>query len=153
MNGGEGAKFDALVEDFGLAAGMTFERDADGLWRIPAHGGEVTAYLAYREASGQVVVFAPVEKLRPRRHAAERARALLEANAFWDGTNGFTLALDPDERLLVAMDRRAPGYFSSVGRLAGYVNALAELVVELRFNLRHFDEAAEIAEELERKEN
>ena len=149
----EGAKFDALVEDFGRAAGMTFERDADGLWRIPARGGDVTACLAYREASGQVIAFAPVEKLRPARHAAERARALLEANAFWDGTNGFTLALDPDERLLVAMDRRAPGYFTSVERLAGYVNVLAELVVELRLNLRHFEEADEIAEELGGRED
>ena len=148
----EGAKFNALVEDFGRAAGMTFECDADGLWRIPAHGGDVTACLVYREASGQVIAFAPVEELRPARHAAERARALLEANAFWSGTNGFTLALDPDERRLVAMDRRAPDYFSSVERLAGYVNALAELVVELRFNLRHFAEADEIAAELERKE-
>lgn len=140
-------QFDLLVGDLAALSGMTFERDEDGVWQIPMHGGDILVCLAYRPASGQVIAFARVETMIPGVCAAQRARALLEANAFWRGTDGFTLAMDPETRQLIALDRRAPSFFATVDKLAHYVNVLVTLVEDLRAELRHLNDAAEIAEE------
>lgn len=143
-----GQMFDQLVEDFGLEAKTSFARGEDGVWQIPARGSDILVCLGYRAASDQVIAFARVEELRPGGYDEPRARALLEANAFWRGTSGFTLALDRETDQLVALDRRSPAYFTSVEVLACYVNSLVQLVEELRDELRHLQDAAEIEEEL-----
>lgn len=143
-----GQWLDQLVEDFALAAKSTFTRGEDGVWQIPVRGGDILVCLAYRPATEQVVAFSRVATLVPGSCDAERARALLEANAFWRGSAGFTLCMDPETRELLALDRRAPGYFASVESLAYYVNCLATQVEELRAELESLEDAAEIETEL-----
>lgn len=143
-----GQQFDQLVEDFAQTVKTIFTRGEDGVWQIPVQGGDILVCLVYRPATEQVIAFSRVATLIPGSCDAERARALLEANAFWRGSAGFTLCMDPETRELLVLDRRAPDYFASVESLAYYVNSLATQVDELRAELESLEDAAEIEAEL-----
>ena len=61
----------------------------------------------------------------------------LEANFFWMGNAGSTLALDPENGDLILHDRRDADYFETGDVLKGYLVAFADTVLGWR---GHFDE-------------
>lgn len=137
----EREQFDAMVGDFARAVGRTFERDEDGLWTIPAGG--VPVHAVYEEKTGLVITFVRIGEMMPEHYSEIWARGLLEANAFWGESRGFTFALDHETGSLVVHDRRPFSYFPSAEHLAGYVNDLVELVVETVRQLTDLEDSLE----------
>ena len=168
----EREQFDLMVQDFAHDVGRTFAQDADGVWTIPAGGG-VPVHVVYSEEARQVITFVRLGEMLPGPFRAVWARRLLEANAFWDRSRGFTFALDHETGSLVVHDRRpfsVPGkpqndyaasfeaakpvldrrpyaYFMTPRHLAGHVNALAELVTETVRQLADLADLCEMSEE------
>lgn len=139
----EREQFDLMVQDFAHDVGRTFAQDADGVWTIPAGGG-VPVHVVYSEEARQVITFVRLGEMLPGPFSAVWARGLLEANAFWDRSRGFTFALDHETGSLVVHDRRPYAYFMTPRHLAGHVNALAELVTE---TVRQLADLCEMSEE------
>lgn len=141
--------FDEMVAGLGELLGREFTRDDDGTWMLELAAGRVTVCLSFRRESGQALAFARIGELpecEPA-FAEARARALLQANAFWKETGGFTLGLDPETRQLVAVDRRGLAELPSEEHLASWVDALVELVEGVRSDLGRFSDMAEIEAE------
>ena len=142
----EHRQFDLMVQDFAHDVGKAFVQDAEGIWTIPAGGG-VPVHVVYDEAVRQVIAFVRLGEMMPGPFRAVWARGLLEANAFWDRSRGFTFALDHETGSLVVHDRRPFAYFMSSYHLAGYVNALADLVWETVRQLTDLEDLCEMAAE------
>ena len=142
----EREQFDLMVQDFARDVGKTFAQDADGVWTIPAGGG-VPVHVVYSEDVRQVIIFVRLGEMMPGPFRAVWARGLLEANAFWKRSRGFTFALDHETGFLVLHDRRPFAYFMSSRHLAGYVNALTELVGETVRQLSDLEDLCEMAAE------
>jgi hypothetical protein len=79
--------------------------DDDGVCRLVFDGGG-NVYVVLDAASADLIVWSPAGIVRPE----ERATALptlMQANLFWGGTNGATLALAPDAETVI-LQRRVP---------------------------------------------
>ena len=141
----EREQFDLMVQDFAKAVGRSFTCDEDGIWTILAGG--VPVHAVYNEEIRQVVTFVRLGEMLRSPFQAIWARGFLEQNAFWNGSRGFTFALDHETGSLVLHDRRPFAYFMSSYHLAGYVNALTELVGETVRQLSDLEDLCEMAAE------
>lgn len=141
----EREQFDLMVKDFAKAVGRTFECDEDGIWTILADG--VPVHAVYNEEIRQVVTFVRLGEMLRSPFQAIWARGFLEQNAFWNGSRGFTFALDHETGSLVVHDRRPFSYFRTAEHFAGYVNVLTELAEEAVSQIGELEDAVEMAAE------
>ena len=95
---------------------------------------EVIVNLQYLDNADAVVAFAPVGAFggTDAPDAGEKALALLRLCELGGPTEGFTLALDADADLVLAMDRRGAAELSSVDSLAAWMEALVRAVRAVR---------------------
>ena len=95
---------------------------------------EVIVNLQYLDNADAVVAFAPVGAFggTDAPDAGEKALALLRLCELGGPTEGFTLALDADADLVLAMDRRGAAELSSVDSLAAWMDALVRAVRAVR---------------------
>ena len=107
---------------------------------------EVIVNLQYLDNADAVVAFAPVGAFggTDAPDAGEKALALLRLCELGGPTEGFTLALDADADLVLAMDRRGAAELSSVDSLAAWMEALVRAVRAVR---DHFAESFPAGEE------
>ena len=88
--------------------------------------------LRFLEASGTIITFAPVGAFGGADKEGEKALALLRMNDVGGLSEGFTLALDEDADLVLAMDRRSALEIASADSLAAWVEALVRVVRAVR---------------------
>ena len=139
--------FSAIMTDLGNELGRDFATD-ENEWTIPLFDGKVNVCLKYAEESDLVLAVVPVTPLAGKPFSSSpRSWALLELNAFFKGSDGCTLAVDPETGMLTAIDRRAVRYFPSAGAVGNYVRKLGELARTLVREVRHLEDQAEIAVE------
>lgn len=139
--------FATIMTDLGNELGQDFSTN-ENEWTIPLFGGRVNVCLKYAEGSNLVLVVVPITSLAGKPFSASpRSWALLEMNAFFKGSEGCTLAVDPETGMLTAIDRRAVRYFPSAGAVGNYVRKLGEFAQALVREVRHLEDQAEIAVE------
>ena len=139
------AQFANVLADFGALVKQKLALDGDGTATFTVDD-EVIANLQYLDNADAVVVFAPVGAFggTDAPAAGEKALALLRLCELGGPAEGFTLALDADADLVLAMDRRGAAELSSVDSLAAWVDALVRVVRAVR---DHFAENFPAGEE------
>ena len=127
------AQFEGVLEEFGSLEGQAIALDEDGVATF-AVDDEVIVNVRYLDASDTVVAFAPVGAFggADAPDAGDKALELLRLCELGGPAGGFTLALDADADLVLAMDRRLALEISSADAFAAWTDALVRAVRAVR---------------------
>ena len=131
-------QFEDVLADFGALVKQNLALDGDGAATFTVDD-EIIVNLQYLGDSDTVLAFAPVGAFGDPdgADAGERALALLRLNDIGGPCEGFTLALDADADLVLAMDRRSALVLATSDALAAWLDALVRAVRAVR---AHFAE-------------
>lgn len=126
-------QFEDVLAEFGGLVGQPLALDGDGTATFTVDD-EIIVNLQYLEESGMVLAFAPVGAFGglDAPDAGEKALELLRLNEPGGMAEGYTLALDEDADLVLAMDRRSVPVLSHVDSLAAWMDALVRAVRAVR---------------------
>ncbi|MBR0056965.1 MAG: type III secretion system chaperone [Kiritimatiellae bacterium] len=127
------AQFEDVLAEFDALVKQDLALDADGTATFSVDD-EILVNLKYLEGSDTVVVFAPVGAFggTDAPDAGDKALELLRLCELGGPAGGFTLALDADADLVLAMDRRLALEISSADALAAWTDALVRAVRAVR---------------------
>ncbi|MBQ9727082.1 MAG: type III secretion system chaperone [Kiritimatiellae bacterium] len=127
------AQFEDVLAEFGALAKQEIALDGDGVATF-AVDDEVLVNVQYLAQSDTVVAFAPVGAFggADAPDAGEKALELLRLCELGGPAGGFTLALDADADLVLAMDRRLVREISSADAFAAWTDALVRAVRAVR---------------------
>ena len=128
MNGRE--QLEQVLAEFGEKTGFEIKLEEDRCNFIV--DGVVEIELDYYADSAMLVAWSDVGELPEDEYSGERALALLALDELGAGHAGFTLSMDPETRRVVAHDRRGSEAVDSADRLAGWIEALVDLVKGIR---------------------
>ena len=128
------AQFKDVLSEFGAGMNEPLALDEEDDTVTFAVDDEYLIHLKYLSSSDMIVMFSPVGAFggTRSRDAGERALALLRHCALGGLSEGFTLALDEEADLIVAMDKRTALEISSVDALSAWVDALMRVVNAVR---------------------
>lgn len=125
-------QFEDVLEEFSSATGLdvTLVQDAACL----TVDDEIVVNIHYMDQSDTVLLWAPVGGFggTDAPDAGDKALALLRIGDLGGPVAGFTLALDADADVVLAMDRRSARVLSSADALAGWIEALVRAVRAVR---------------------
>ena len=126
-------QFDDVLAEFGALVKQNLALDDDGTATFMVDD-DMIVNLQYLDESDIVLAFAPVGAFggTDAPDAGEKALALLRLNELGGPTEGFTLALDEDADLVLAMDRRGATELAAVDSLAAWIDALVRAVRAVR---------------------
>lgn len=126
-------QFEEVLAEFGGLVGQRLALDGDGSATFTVDD-EIIVNLQYLEESDTVVAFAPVGAFggKDAPDAGEKALELLRMNEPGYGTEGYTLALDEEADLVLAMDRRIVLVLGHVDSFAAWMEALVRAVRAVR---------------------
>ena len=119
--------------------------------------GTVEVELDYLEDVHVVLAWSVIGYAPEDEYQEERAQALLALNELGEENGGFSLAMDPETRRIIAQDHRPAEQFSTTDALAAWIDELVSLVGRVRrdaaerFPVNDFIEeamAAQAAEEV-----
>ena len=126
-------QFEDVLAEFGdlLKQELVIDDEATVTFTID---DEFIVNMQYLEESDVIVAFSPVGAFGgvDVADAGEKALALLRLNELGGATEGFTLALDDDADLVLAMDRRGALEISSADSLAAWMESLVHAVRAVR---------------------
>lgn len=125
-------QFEDVLDEFGAAAGVDVSL-VDGTATFTVDD-EVIVNIQYLEESDTVLLWSPVGGFggTDAPDAGQKAMALLRLCDLGGPTAGFTLALDADADLVLALDRRSALVVSSADALAAWTEALVGAVRAVR---------------------
>ena len=126
-------QFEEILAEFGGNVKRPLALDDDGTVTF-AVDDEIIINIQYLEESESVVAFAPIGGLgnKDKPDAGERALELLRLNELGGLAEGFTLALDEEADLVLAMDRRSALEFASTDSFAAWIEVLVRVVHTVR---------------------
>jgi len=126
-------QFKDVLAEFGGIVKQELSLDDDGTVTFTVDD-EIVVNLQYLDESDVIIAFAPVGGFggADAPDAGEKALELLRLNELGGPTEGFTLALDEDADLVLAMDRRSALEISSADSLAAWLEALIDAVRAVR---------------------
>ena len=106
MTGDEArAELDKLLGDFGAAVGMAGLQTEENGVCVLVFEGRTRVNLVADPNTRHLVVWSPLGRVQPDR-AEPMLRTLMQANLFWNGTQGATLEIMPEEDDIVISIRR-----------------------------------------------
>ncbi len=124
-------QFNDILAEFGALVKCDVALDDDGFAYFMVDD-DMIVNLRFLDASGTIIAFAPVGAFGGEDKEGEKALALLRMNDVGGLSEGFTLALDEDADLVLAMDRRSALEIASADSLAAWVEALVRVVRAVR---------------------
>lgn len=126
-------QFDGVLAEFGELVGRRLALDGDGSATFTVDE-EIIVNLQYLEESDTVVAFAPVGAFGglDAPDAGEKALELLRMNEPGGATEGYTLALDEEADLVLAMDRRNALVLGHADSFAAWMESLVRAVRAVR---------------------
>ena len=138
-------QFEEVLAEFGEIVKRPIALDDDDTATFVVDD-EIIVNLQYLDESDAVVAFAPVGGFGggDAPGAGEMALELLRLNEPGGMAEGFTLALDEEADLVLAMDRRSALEFADADSFAAWIEALVRVV---RAVSRHFAERFPAGEE------
>lgn len=128
------AQFKDVLSEFGAGMNEPLALDEEDDTVTFAVDDEYLIHIKYLNRSDMIVMFSPVGVFGGTRSpdAGDRALALLRYCELGGLSEGFTLALDEEADLIVAMDKRTALEISSVDALSAWVDALMRVVNAVR---------------------
>ena len=138
-------QFEDVLAEFGEAVKLPLSLGEDGTATFTVDD-EIVVTLQYLDESDVVLAFAPVGAFggAAASGAGEKALELLRLNELGGPTEGFSLALDEDADLVLAMDRRSALEIAAADSLAAWMESLVRAVRAVR---EHFAEKFPVGEE------
>ncbi len=125
-------QFESVLAEFGALVNRPLALDGDGTATFTVDD-EIIVNLQYLDEADAVIAFAPVGGFdADGADAGEKALELLRLCDLGGPAEGFTLALDADADLVLAMDRRTALEISSADALAAWTDALVRAVRTVR---------------------
>ena len=126
-------QFEDVLAEFGETVQLPLALGEDGTATFTVDD-EIVVSLQYLDESDVVLAFAPVGAFGGANapDAGEKALELLRLNELGGPTGGFTLALDEDADLVLAMDRRNAIEIAAADSLAAWMEALVGAVGAVR---------------------
>ena len=125
-------QFESVLADFGALVKQPLVLDDAGTATFTVDD-EIIVNLQYLDNADTVVAFAPVGAFdADEPDAGEKALFLLRLCELGGPAEGFSLALDADAGLVLAMDRRHALEISSADALAAWTDALVRAVRAVR---------------------
>lgn len=126
-------QFEDVLAEFGETVKLPLAFGEDGTATFTVDD-EIVVVLQYLDESDVVLAFAPVGSFggTDAPDADEKALELLRLNELGGPTEGFSLALDEDADLVLAMDRRSPLEIASADSLAAWMEALVRAIRAVR---------------------
>ena len=122
--------FNSTLNEFGETLGMELAlEDGKCIFTVD---GDIDVEIDYYDEAEMVVAWTAVGVAPEDEYQTERARALLALNELDAPNGGFSVSMDPEERLVIAHDHRPAELIDSVDRLAAWVGALVDLVNLIR---------------------
>ena len=127
-------QFTAVLGEFGAGMNEPLALDDKDDTVTFSVDDEFLIHLKYLNQSDAIVAFSPVGAFggTRSRDSGEKALALLRYCELGGLSEGFTLALDEEADLIVAMDKRTALEISSVDALSAWVDALTRVVNAVR---------------------
>lgn len=127
------AQFEDVLAEFGRLVRQPLALHGDGTATFTVDD-EIVVNLQYLEGSDMVLAFAPVGAFggKDAPDAGEKALELLRMHEPGGDTEGYTLALDEDADLVLAMDRRSALALGHVDSLAAWLESLSRVVRAVR---------------------
>lgn len=126
-------QFQDVLAEFGAAIKQDLELDSDNT-AVFTVDDEIIVNVQYLEESDTVLAFSPVGAFggTDAPDAGEKALELLRLNELGGATEDFTLALDDEADLVLAMDRRSALEFAAADSFAAWTEALVRAVRAVR---------------------
>ena len=94
--------------------------------------GTVEVEIDYIEEAEEVMVWSPVGYAVEDGFQEQRARALMELNELDAPNAGFTISMEPENRMVIAHDHRPLEMFEDADHVAAWIDALVQLVNRIR---------------------
>ena len=94
--------------------------------------GTVEVEIDYIEEAEEVVAWSPVGYAVEDGFQEQRARALMELNELDAKNAGFTISMDPENRMVVVHDHHPAEMFENADHVAAWIDSLVELVNGIR---------------------
>ena len=135
-------QFEEVLSEFGGYVKQKLVLDEDGTATF-AVDDEFIINIQYLEESDFIVIFAPIGSFgsKDAPNAGKKALALLRFCELGGQSEGFTLALDGEADLVLAMDRRSALDVAYADSLASWLEALIRVVRVVRETFaEHFPE-------------
>ena len=135
-------QFEEVLADFGGYVRQKLVLGEDGTATFTVDD-EIIINILYLEESDYVVIFSPIEGFggMDAPDAGKSALALLRLCKLGGPSEGFTLALDEEADLVLAMDRRSALDLAYADSLASWLDALIRAVRAVRETFaEHFTE-------------
>lgn len=125
-------QFEGVLAEFSEATGLGVALIQDAACLTV--DDEIVVNIHYMDQSDTVLLWAPVGGFggTDAPDAGAKAQALLRLGDLGGPAEGFTLALDADADLVLALDRRSARVVSSADALAGWIEALVRAVRAVR---------------------
>ena len=126
-------QFEDVLAEFGEAVKLPLSLGEDGTATFTVDD-KIVVTLQYLDESDVVLAFAPVGAFggADASGAGEKALELLRLNELGGPTEGFSLALDEDADLVLAMDRRSALEIAAADSLAAWMESLVRAVRAVR---------------------
>ena len=126
-------QFEDVLAEFGELVKQPLELDDDGIVTFTVDN-EVIINLQYLEESDFIIAFAPVGAFggMDAPDAGKKAMELLRMNEIGGLSVGFTLAIDEDADLVLAMERHHALSMAHVDSLAAWMDALVRMIKAVR---------------------
>lgn len=125
-------QFEDVLEEFSAATGLDVSLVGDAACLTVDE--EIIVNIQYMDQSDTVLLWSPVGGFggTDAPDAGAKALALLRLGDLGGPSAGFTLALDADADVVLALDRRSARVVSSADALAGWIEALVRAVRAVR---------------------
>lgn len=127
------SQFQDVLAEFGMLVKQNLALDGDDT-AVFTVDDDIIVNIKYLDESGTVLAFSPVGSFggTDAPDAGEKALELLRLNELGGATEGFTLALDDEADLVLAMDRRSALELAAVDSVAAWMEALVRAVRAVR---------------------
>ena len=126
-------QFENVLEEFGGVVKQPLALDDDNTATFTVDD-EIIVNLQYLEESDYIIAFSPIGAFGDLNapDAGKKALELLRMNRIGGDSDGYTLALDTDAELVLAMDCRSALEISSADSLSSWTDALVRAVRAVR---------------------
>lgn len=128
------AQFNDVLSEFGARMSEPLALDEEDDIATFSVDDEFLIHIKYLNQSDTIVLFSPVGAFGGTRSpdAGDKGMALLRYCELGCLSEGFTLALDEEADLIVAMDKRTALEISSVDALSAWIDALIRVIRAVR---------------------
>ena len=139
--------FQQVLADFGKIMGMELAMNENRCNFMV--DGTVEVEIDYIEEAEEAVAWSSVGYAVEDGFQEQRARALMELNELDAHNAGFTISMEPENRMVIVHDHRPLEMFEDADHVAAWINSLVELVNGIRTRFEEQFPCADLPDDMD----